>query len=82
MDSKVNEGRAVIAESLDKLQMVYREKPDPFIYWLQLILDAKADEMINIFSESFTDEKNRAVNILQEIDPANKTKYDKIQASN
>lgn len=82
MDSKVNEGRAVIAESLDKLQMVYREKPDPFVYWLQLILDAKSDEMINIFSESFTEEKNRAVNILQEIDPANKTKYDKIQASN
>jgi hypothetical protein len=82
MDSKVNEGRAVIAESLDKLQLVYREKPDPFIYWLQLILDAKSDEMVNIFSESFTEEKNRAVNILQEIDPANKTKYDKIQASN
>jgi hypothetical protein len=82
MDSKVNEGRAVIAESLDKLQTVFREKPDPFVYWLQLILDAKADEMINIFSESFTEEKNRAVTILQEIDPANKTKYDKIQASN
>jgi len=82
MDSKVTEGRTVIAESLDKLQGVYREKPDPFIYWLQLILDAKSDEMVNIFSESFTEEKSRAIRILQEIDPANKTKYDKIQASN
>lgn len=82
MDGKVTEGRAVIAESLDKLQTVYREKPDPFIHWMQLILDAKADEMINIFSESFTEEKSRAIRILQEIDPANKTKYDKIQASN
>ena len=82
MDGKVNEGRAAIAESLDKLQTVYREKPDPFIHWMQLILDAKADEMINIFSESFTEEKSRAIRILQEIDPANKTKYDKIPASN
>ena len=82
MDQKVTEGRAVIAESLDNLQGVYREKPDPFIYWLQLILDAKSDEMINIFSESFTEEQSRAIRILQEIDPANKTKYDKIQASN
>lgn len=82
MDGKVSEGRAVIAESLDKLQKVYREKPDPFIHWMQLILDAKSDEMINIFSESFTEEKSRAIQILQEIDPANKTKYDKIQASN
>jgi len=82
MDQKVTEGRAVIAENLDKLQAVYRDKPDPFIYWLQLILDAKAEEMISIFSESFTEEKTRAIRILQEIDPANKTKYDKIQASN
>ncbi len=82
MDQKVTEGRAVIAESLDKLQTVYREKPDPFIYWMQLILDAKRDELINVFSESFTEEKNRAVRILQEVDPANKTRYEKIMASN
>jgi hypothetical protein len=82
MDGKVTEGRAEIAKSLDKLQSVYREKPDPFIYWLQLILDAKRDEMINVFSESFTEEKNRAVRILQEVDPANKNKYEKIMASN
>jgi hypothetical protein len=81
MDQKVTEGRAVIAESLDKLQSVYRDKPDPFMYWLQLIMDAKSDEMINVFSESFTEEKTRAIRILQEIDPANKTKYERIQAS-
>ncbi len=82
MDQKVTEGRAAIAENLDKLQAIYRKKPDPFIYWLQLILEAKSDELINIFSESFTEEKTRAIRILQEIDPANKTKYEKIQASN
>ena len=82
MYAKINDGRATIADNLEKLQSVYREKPDPFIYWLQLILDAKAEEMINIFSESFTEEKTRAVRILQEVDPANKTKYERITAQN
>jgi hypothetical protein len=81
MDAKVTEGRSVIAENLEKLQSVYREKPDPFIYWLQLVLEAKSDELVNIFSESFTEEKTRATRILQEIDPANKAKYDKIKGT-
>jgi hypothetical protein len=82
MDEKVTEGRSIIAESLESLQSVYRERPDPFMHILKVILDAKADEFVNIFTESFTEEKNRALRILQEIDPANKTKYEKIQASN
>ena len=82
MDEKVTEGRAVIAEGLVDLQKIYRDKPDPFMHLLQITLDAKADEMVNIFSESFTEEKQRAINILQEIDPANKAKYDNMTAAN
>jgi hypothetical protein len=82
MDSKVVEGRAVIAEAIVSLQKVYRQKPDPFMQLLKVIMDAKADEFVNIFSESFTEEKTRVVTILQEIDPSNKSKYDKILSSN
>ena len=82
MDEKVTEGRAVIADGLQDLQKVFRDKPDPFMHLLQITLDAKADEMVNIFSESFTEEKQRAIRILQEIDPANKVKYEKLTASN
>jgi hypothetical protein len=82
MDSKVVEGRAVIAEALTNLQKVYRQKPDPFMQLLKVVVDAKADEFVNIFSESFTEEKNRAVTILREIDPSNQTKYEKILSSN
>lgn len=78
MDAKVVEGRAVIAESLEKLQEVYRDKPDPYMHLLRVVLDAKADEFVNIFSESFTEEKNRVLTILNEIDPANQPKYEKI----
>jgi hypothetical protein len=82
MDEKVTEGRAVIAEGLEDLQKIYRDKPDPFMHPLQITLDAKSDELINIFSESFTEEKQRAIRILQEIDPANKNKYENMTASN
>jgi hypothetical protein len=78
MDSKVNEGRAEIAESVRLLQEVYRQKPDPYLFLLQLVFDAKADEFVNVFSDSFPEEKRRVVTILREIDPANSSKYDKI----
>jgi len=78
MDSKVNEGRAEIAESIRLLQEVYRRKPDPYLFLLQLVFDAKANEFVNIFSDSLPEEKRRVVTILREIDPANTAKYEKI----
>lgn len=82
LDSKINEGRANIAESLKLLQTVFRNKPDPFMYYLQVIFDAKSDEFVNIFSEAFAEEKSRVVVILKEINPSNSTKYDKIIKNN
>ena len=76
MSDRLTEARAEIAESLRLLQKAYRAKPGAFI--LQIFFDAKADELVNIFSESFNDEKKRVYNILSEIDPANISKYNKI----
>ncbi len=76
MAERLTESRAEIAESLRLLQKAYRAKPGSFI--LKIFFDAKADELVNIFSESFTDEKKRVYNILSEIDPANISKYNKI----
>lgn len=76
MGDRLTEARAEIAESMKLLQKAYRAKPGAFI--LQIFFDAKADELVNIFSESFTDEKKRVYNILSEIDPANISKYNKI----
>ncbi len=82
MDEKVVEARTAIAGSLEDLQKVYRDKPDPFMHLLRVVLDAKADEFVNVFTESFTEEKNRVLTILNEIDPANQPKYQKISAAN
>ena len=78
MESRTAEARTSIAESLKLIQQVYRKQPDPYLYLLTLVTEAKVDEFVNIFSESFPDEKNRVVEILIEVDASNRTKYEKI----
>jgi len=80
MSEKVTIGRTKIAKSLEDLQKVYRDKPDPYMPYLQLIFNAKADEFANVFSEGNPSEINRAYNILTECDPSNLNKYKKMKA--
>jgi hypothetical protein len=81
MSDKLVEGRTEIAEALTSIQRVFREKPDPYMYYLQVFFDAKSDELVNLFSESFPAEKTRVVNILTEVDNANVSKYNRIMSS-
>ncbi|MGC1390985.1 MAG: DUF4835 family protein [Bacteroidales bacterium] len=81
MESKAPEARTSMVESLKLVQDVFRKKPDPFMYLVQVVMDAKSDELINIFSAAFPEEKSRVVEILTEIDPANKAKYEKINSA-
>nr|WP_319570700.1 DUF4835 family protein [uncultured Draconibacterium sp.] len=76
MADKVEEGRANIADALRDIQKVFRRRPSTYI--LQMFFDAKADELVNIFSKSFPDERNRVMTILTEVDPSNGRKYEKI----
>jgi hypothetical protein len=82
MESKVAEGRAEIATSMEMLQAVYRDRPDPYMHVLRLVFDAKDDEFVKVFSESFPEEKNRVFAILTEIDQSNKSKYEAILQDN
>lgn len=82
MESRITEARTSMVESLRLLQEVYRAKPDPYLYLVQIIMESKADELVNIFSEAFPEEKSRVIQILIEIDPGNKSKYEKITAAN
>jgi len=78
MDQQVVEGRAEIASSLELLQEVYRKRPDPYMYLLKLVFDAKSSEFADIFTEGFPEEKNRVVNLLTEMDKTNTSKYQQI----
>jgi len=79
MSEKAPEGRAAVAESLKLVQKVFRTRPS--LYILQVFFDARSDELVNIFSNSFPDEKNRVSVILNECDPSNGSKYEKILKS-
>ncbi len=69
-------GRATILESIDNLKKIHEIKPLSFS--LQVFFIAKSEEIINIFSGGFPDEKAKMVATLNEIDPTNSNKYQKI----
>lgn len=73
MSEKSEDGRKEILKAIEKLVKVQRQRSGSFA--LQLFFDAKSDELINIFSDSFALEKSRAIEILSEVDPANGAKY-------
>ncbi len=75
MDSKVAEGRAEITNSLELIQGIYRKRPDPYMYLLRIVFDAKVDELVSVYSESYPEERNRAHAILVEVDKTNTNKY-------
>lgn len=76
MSERVEEGRAEIAESLRLLQKVFRSRSK--LYITQIFFDSKSNEIVNIFSNSFPDEQNRVIKILNECDPSNASKYERI----
>jgi hypothetical protein len=78
---KIVDARINIAESLTLLQEVYKNRPDPFMHFLQVILDAKSDEFVSIFQGSTDDEKRRVMALLNQIDPTHGDKYRKIMSS-
>ncbi|MEI7981260.1 MAG: DUF4835 family protein, partial [Bacteroidota bacterium] len=75
MYDKVDAGRNSVTESLNFIQKVYNAKPGLFA--LQLIFEAKRDEIVNIFGDQRVPptEKNNIINMMKEMDPANSSKY-------
>lgn len=82
MYERVDMGRTKATESLALLQKIHNARPG--LFSLQLILDAKKDEFVNIYSDQRVPpmEKNNVVNLLKEIDPANSSKYQEILGKN
>ncbi len=77
MHEKMEQGRAEIAESLRLLQNVHRNKPNSFL--VQLFFTAKTDEIIKLFEQSMSSEKQRVFQIVSQLDPANLDKYQKMK---
>lgn len=80
MSDKKDEAVNVIAENIDALKPVHNDKPGSYL--MQIIMFTKADEIVNIFSSAFPETKTRMLNTLNEIDPANGSKYQTIMNKN
>jgi hypothetical protein len=76
MTKKQDESIRAIAASLEKLRRVHNDKP--LSVFMKTLFDAKADEMVNLFSGAPADVKSAAKQTLSDIDPINTTKYQKI----
>lgn len=76
-----SEAREQVAQALTEIQKVFRDKPDPYLTYLKLFFDAKADEIVNIYSQGPMPDKVRVYNILAEIDNPNESKYKAIKES-
>jgi hypothetical protein len=79
MNEKADDGRKEILTSTNLLLGVYKNRPASFP--MELFFNAKVDEVVNIFSKGFPDEKAKIIETLTTVDPANSNKYFKIQGN-
>lgn len=77
MYDKFADGRAVVADSMEKLRTVHQVKP--LSYNVTVFFLAKNDEIVNMFSKAPADEKNKIYQILELLDPGNLSKYNKLK---
>lgn len=80
MSSNAANARARIAAGLPTLRDANRARPSAIV--ISSFLDAKNDEMINIFSKATSKEKTEAVGVLSDINPTQISRYEQILKNN
>ncbi len=78
MHDDMAQARSAVSQSLELLREVHREQPDPYMFFMNLLVEAKRSEFVNIFTESPQNQASRAYEILAEIDPSQSERYKKI----
>jgi len=76
MAVNASNGRAKIAEGLPLLREANRARPSAII--ISSFLDAKNDELVNIFSKATSKEKEEAVQVLSDVNPTQTSRYEQI----
>ena len=76
MSANVTNGRARIAEGISVLKEAYRARPATYV--INTFLDAKADELVDIFKKGTDTEKKTVYEVLTDIDPTRISTYDRI----
>lgn len=76
MVNNVANGRARIAKDIKVLKEAYNARPATYI--VNTFLDAKADELVNIFKKGTNEEKKMVYELLMDIDPTRQNTYESI----
>ena len=76
MSGNVTNGRARIAEGISVLKEAYRARPATYV--INTFLDAKADELVDIFKKGTDKEKKEVYELLVDIDPTRQSTYDRM----
>ena len=77
MINNVANGRARIASGIEILDKANKARPATYV--INAFLDAKADELVNIFQEGTEDERTKVYETLVNIDPTRQSTYEQIQ---
>lgn len=80
MSESVDIGRASVLDAIRDLQKVNSQKSN--IYIVQIFVQAKSDEIVNIFKEATPVEKTEVVRLMKQLDPSNSAKYNAINQAN
>lgn len=76
MVNNVANGRARITKEIPVLKEAYNARPATYV--INTFLDAKSDELINIYKGGTSEEKKTIYELLTNIDPTRQSDYDKI----
>ena len=76
MVNNVANGRARIAKEISVLKEAYNARPATYI--INAFLDAKSDELVNIFKKGTAEEKKKVYDLLMDIDPTRQSTYSDI----
>ena len=76
MSANVTNGRARIAEGLPVIKEAYRARPATYV--INTFLDAKAEELVDIFKKGTDKEKKDVYGLLTDIDPTRQSTYDRM----
>jgi len=76
MSTNVANGRARIAQGLPVLKEAYRARPATYV--INTFLDAKSEELVDIFKKGTDKEKKAVYELLTDIDPTRMSTYDRM----
>ena len=76
MAEQPDKARDAILNSISQLQVIYDR--NPMCYFLQLLIESKRDEIIQVFSQGDTKIRTEAANIMKAIDPSQTSRYEEM----